>query len=200
MTIEGDQLSYDLTGSHPAIGTLPQRGLRHHLLGRRRRDEDLLPGRAAQLRLLPRGRGRPRAGRIGRQRPVAGRGDRLLRRTVREDHELDLRALVAAHARAGDRLLASTSSTCSSAAATRATRAARSSCGTTGWSAAGAAATARTARTATAPDLRRRARRPAARGAGAALPGAHDRARDPHRLRRARDASAAAAASRRARS
>ena len=39
----------------------------------------------------------------------------------------------------------------------------------------------------------------AARGPGAPLPGRHDAARDPHRLRRARASSAAAAASRRAR-
>ena len=77
-------------------------------------------------------------------------------------------------------------------------RAARSSCGTTGWSAAGAAATARTARTATAPIF----------GVGLAVqplegqerlsPGRDDGPRDPHRLRRARASSAAAAASRRA--
>ncbi len=39
----------------------------------------------------------------------------------------------------------------------------------------------------------------AARGPGAPLPGRHDAACDPHRLRRARASSAAAAASRRAR-
>ena len=105
MTIEGDQIHYDLTGSHPAVGSFLNAGFGTHVLGRRRRHQDVLPRRAAELRLLPRRRGRPRPRGHRRQRAVAGRGHRLLLRPLREDHERDLRDLVGDHARARDRLL-----------------------------------------------------------------------------------------------
>ncbi len=130
--------------------------------------EDVLPRRPAELRLLPR-RSRSTSGRRARSSTrLADRGHRLLLRALREDHERDLRAVVADHARARDGVLRSTSSTCSSAAATRAATTGRSSCGTTGWPAAGAAATAATAPTHVA-RVRRRPRRAAARGPGAAV-------------------------------
>ena len=130
---------------------VPQLRLRRRLLGGRRRHEDLLPRRAAELRLLPRGQGRPRPRGHGRQRAVADRRHRLLLRAVREDHERDLRALVGDHARARDGLLVQPRVPAGRRPRRAAPADSRSSCGTTGWSAAGAAATARTARTATAP-------------------------------------------------
>ena len=69
LTIEGDQLHYDLTGSHPAVGTFLNSGFGVDLLGRRRRHEDVLPRHAAQLRLLPRDRGRPRPARARSSTP-----------------------------------------------------------------------------------------------------------------------------------
>jgi N-methylhydantoinase B len=53
LTIEGDQLLRPL-GLAPAVGSFLNCRLRRALLGRRRRDEDVLPGRAAELGLLPR--------------------------------------------------------------------------------------------------------------------------------------------------
>ena len=92
-------------GLAPGGRHVPQRRLRPRDVGRRRRDEDVLPRGAAQLGLLPGGRHRPRPGGHGGQRAVAGGGHRLLLGALREDHERDLRDLVADHARAGDRLL-----------------------------------------------------------------------------------------------
>ncbi len=94
LTIEGDQMHYDLSGSHPVSRHLPELLLRDDVLGRRRRHEDVLPGHPAQLGLLPRDPGRSRAAGNGRQRRLAGRRHRLLLRALREDHELDLRAVV----------------------------------------------------------------------------------------------------------
>ena len=56
LTIEGDQLHYDLTGSHPAVGTFLNAGFGGAFSGRGRRHQDVLPRRPAELGLLPRGR------------------------------------------------------------------------------------------------------------------------------------------------
>ena len=76
----GRSVSLRPLGLAPGRRDVPQRRLRQRVLGRDRGHEDVLPGRPAQLRLLPRGAGRPRARGLGRQRALADRGHRLLRR------------------------------------------------------------------------------------------------------------------------
>ena len=63
MTIDGDVVRYDLSGSHPAVGTFLNSGFGASFSGVVARHEDLLPRRAAELRLLPGARRRPRAAR-----------------------------------------------------------------------------------------------------------------------------------------
>ena len=132
--------------------------------------------------------------------PVADRGDRVLRRPVREDHELDLRALVGAAARARARLLVQPR-----VPARRRPRRPRHESRPIfmwydwmvgGWG----GRNGKDGSNATAPIF----------GVGLAVqpleaqerlcPGADDRSRDPHRLRRARAVPRRRAASRRGRS
>ena len=187
LTIEGDQIHYDLSGSHPAVGTFLNCGVRRDASRASSAgtktffpDVPLNSGfyRAVDVDLGPEG--------IGRQRAVAGRGHRLLLRALREDHERDLRDLVADHARAGDRLLASTSSTCSSAGATRA-RDERPYLHVVRLDGRRLGRAQRQGRLQLhLAGLRRRARGAAARGPGAPLPGASRRGHEIlHRLRRA---------------
>ena len=105
LEIRGDQLLYDLSGSHPAVGTFLNCAFRQRLLRGGRRDEDLLPRRPAELRLLSGGRDRPGPRGQRRQRTVARRRDGVLLGPVREDHERDLRVVVRDHARARDGVL-----------------------------------------------------------------------------------------------
>ena len=180
------ELRYDLSGSHPAVAHVPELELRHDVLGHRRRHEDVLPGRAAELRLLPRDRRRRRRGEHGRQRRVAGGGHRLLLRRLREGHERGLSSCGRRSCPSGRWRAASTSSTCWSAGATRAPTTAPCSCGTTGWSAAGAGATARTARTAPPPVFGVGLAVQPLEGQERLTPGADHRAPDRAGLRRAR--------------
>ena len=89
-------------GLAPGGRLVPQRGLRRHLLRRRRGHEDVLPRHPAELGLLP-GRHRstsgPRARVVNAPWPIAVTG--FCSGPVREDHELDLRALVAGSCRSG---------------------------------------------------------------------------------------------------
>ena len=147
MTIDGDQLSLRPDGLAPGVGTFLNAGFGSAFSGVIAGTKTFFPDvplnsgfyRVVEVDLGPVGH--------GRQRAMADRRDRLLLRALREDHELDLRAVVAGSRPSGRSPARSTSSTCSSAAATRAPRNRPSSCGTTGWSAAGVGATARTART-----------------------------------------------------
>ena len=61
MTIDGDTIHYDLSGSHPHVALdLPEHVLRRRLRGDRRRHEDPVSRHSAQLGLLPRRHRRPR--------------------------------------------------------------------------------------------------------------------------------------------
>ena len=198
MTIEGDQLRYDLSGSHPAVGTFLNAGFGSAFSGVIAGTKTFFPDvplnsgfyRAVQVDLGPVG--------LGRQRALADRRHRLLLRALREDHERDLRALVEAHARARARLLVQPRVPARRRPRRPPARTSRTSCGTTGWSAAGAAATAGTARTAP--------RRSSASGSRCSRSRARSAsARSSRRSTRSaptpagRASSAAAAASRRAR-
>ena len=159
----------------PGGRLVPQLRARRHLLGGVRRHEDVLPRRAAELRLLPRRRRRPRPGGHRRQRALADRGHRLLLRALREDHERDLRAVVAGHAGARAGVLVQPRVPARRRPRRAPGRAGRSSCGTTGWPAAGAAATAATARTRPSPIFGVGLAVAAGRGPGAAVAGGHHR-------------------------
>ena len=87
LTIDGDQMQFDLTGSHPAVATFLNGTYGVVVLGRGHRHEDVLPGHPAELGLLPRDRRRPRAGGHGGQRRLADRRDRLLLRRLRQDRQ-----------------------------------------------------------------------------------------------------------------
>ena len=103
MTIEGDSDPLRPIGVASEVAfDVPQRLLRRRVRRDRRRHEDPVPGHPAQLRLLPRRHPRPWPERDSRQRGVADALCRLLLRALREDHELDLRALGGPDARAGD--------------------------------------------------------------------------------------------------
>ena len=197
MTIKGDQLHYDLTGSHPADRQLHQRRLR------RDASPAWSPARrrsSRTCRSTPASTGRvevdlgPEGTVVNAPWPIAVTG------FCSGPYEKIMNAIFELWSKImPERALACSFNLEYLLVGGRDARreTARSSCGTTGWSAAGAAATARTARTAPAPVF----------GVGLAvqpvegqerLPGPHHRPRDLHRLRRPRDDSAAAAASRRA--
>jgi N-methylhydantoinase B len=96
LTISGDEVHYDLSGSDPAIASFLNAGAGV---------QDLPARDPLELRLLSgdhRGR-RPRGQR--RQRRLADGRHRLGLRSLRKDHERRFRAVVAGHARAGDGLL-----------------------------------------------------------------------------------------------
>ena len=184
MTIEGDQLSYDLSGSHPAVGTFLNAGFGSAFSGVIAGTKTFFPDVPLNSGFYRARAGRPRAGRLGRQRALADRGHGLLLRALREDHERDLRAVVEAHARARAGLLVQPRVP----ARRRPRRPPRGQ--------AVLHVVRLDGRRLGRPqrprrlqlhgaDLRRRPRGAAARGPGAALPGRHDAARDPHRLRRA---------------
>ena len=151
MTIDGDRLHYDVSGSHPAVGSFLNSGFGTTASALYAGTKTFFPDvplnsgfyRAVTIELGPEGTV------VNAPWPIAVTG--FCSGPVREDHELVLRALVEASGRSVRSPARSTSSTCSSAAATRGATTARSSCGTTGWSAAGAAAPGRDGSTATAP-------------------------------------------------
>ena len=105
LTIEGDQIHYDLSGSHPTVGSFLNSCYGTTFSGVIAGTKTFFPdvplnsGFYRVVTVDHRARGH------GRQRDLADRGHRLLLRPVREDHELDLRALVEDHPRAGARLL-----------------------------------------------------------------------------------------------
>ena len=98
MTISGDRVHYDLNGSHPAVGSFLNSGYGATTSAVYAGTKTFFPDvplnsgfyRAVTVDLGPEG--------TRHQRALADRGHRLLLRAVREDHELDLRALVAGHA------------------------------------------------------------------------------------------------------
>jgi len=105
LTIEGDQMLYDLSGSHPTVGTFLNAAFGSATSAVVAGTKTFFPDvplnagfyRAVQVDLGPEG--------SVVNAPLAGRGDRLLLRPLREDHERDLRDLVTDHARTSDRLL-----------------------------------------------------------------------------------------------
>ena len=82
MTIDGDHVHYDLSGSHPTTDfDLPELLFRRRVRGDRRRHQNAVAGHPAELRILSCGHGRPRAPRArssmpsGRRRsPASARG------------------------------------------------------------------------------------------------------------------------------
>ncbi len=105
LTIEGDQIHYDLTGSHPAVGTFLNSCYGTTFSGVIAGTKTFFPDvplNSGFYRVVQR---RSRARGHGRQRDLADRRHRLLLRALREDHERDLRALVEDHSRARARLL-----------------------------------------------------------------------------------------------
>ena len=179
MTIEGDQLSYDLTGSHPAIGSFINAGFGSAFSGVIAGTKTFFPDvplnsgfyRAVQVDLGPEGSV------VNAPWPVAVTG--FCAGPVREDHELDLRAVVGAACPSGRSparfnleylLVGGRDGAPRQPADLHVVRLDGRRLGR-------AERQGRLERDGA--DLRRRPRRAAARGAGAALPRADDGARDP---------------------
>ena len=141
---------------------------------------------------------RSTSGREGtrRQRALAQRRHRILLRGLREDHERELRAVVAGDARAGDRLLFNLEYLLVGGRDAR--RPTTADLHVVRLDGRRLGRPQRQGRRTRRAGLRRRARRAAARGAGAALPRGHDRAPRSCPTRAAPASTAAAAASTRA--
>ena len=176
MTIEGDQIHYDLSGSHPAVGTFLNGSYGSTfsgvVTGRRCSDLPLNSGfyRALTVDLGPVGT----VVNAGWPTAVTGFCSGAYGKVVNSVMEL----WSTSDARASDRVL-SRHRVPPDRRSRRALRGiGRSSCGTTGWSTAGVAAMARTARTRPSTSLRCRRGGAAVRGAGTPHPGDHERALD----------------------
>ena len=148
LTIEGDQIHYDLSGSHPIVGSFLNSCYGTTFSGVIAGTKTFFPDvplnsgfyRVVKVDLGPEGTV------VNATWPTAVTG--FCSGPVREDHERDLRALVEDHPGAGDRLLVQPRVPARRRARRARAPRGRSSCGTTGWSEAGAAGTARTAPTA----------------------------------------------------
>ena len=77
LTIDGDEILYDLNGSDPAIKIVPQLRRGRGVQRRDRLRQDVPAGDPAQLRLLPRDQGRRRTRGHDRQRGLAERRHRV---------------------------------------------------------------------------------------------------------------------------
>ena len=147
LTIEGDQVHYDLTGSHPVIGTFLNSCYGTTFSGVVAGTKTFFPDiplnsgfyRAIQIDLGPPGTV------VNAEWPVAVTGFCAgpYEKIMNSIFELWSRT----DTRAGDRLLLQPRIPARRGSRHAPPRVGRSSCGTTGWSAAGAGATARTART-----------------------------------------------------